>query len=66
MLSWYIVVAELLGKELDSSSSVAREEKQELVIQWLEGVWPLALAAAEAGCIFGDKKHHWSPELRRY
>ena len=32
-----------MGKQLDSSSSVARVEEQELVIQWLEGTWPQAL-----------------------
>ena len=32
-----VVVAELLEKQLDSSSSVTPSSVQELVIQWLEG-----------------------------
>ena len=34
------VVAALLGKQLDSSSSVGLVEKRELVMQWLEGIDP--------------------------
>ena len=36
-LSANFVLAELLGKQLDSSSSVALPREQELVIQWLDG-----------------------------
>ena len=37
VLSGNSVLAELLGKQLDSSSSVAPPREQEFVIQWLDG-----------------------------
>ena len=33
------LVAELLRKQLEKSSSVARVEEQESVVQWFERIW---------------------------
>ena len=45
-----------VGIVVDSSSSIARVEEQDLGIQWLEGIWPQDTCSmtAEAG---GSHKH---------
>ena len=41
------LVTELLSKQLETSSSVARLKEQESVVQWLERIWPRVLASCQ-------------------